>query len=183
MTAPVMVGPSPQGIGPAPCPDWDDVLADIGDRIRAERQARGWSETELGRRAGIARTTVRRLENGDASLRCFIQACTALEIPAEQLLSPQWRHPASTPVRGPGLSKTPTGLSERQALVLREAASGDSLSQVAARLDMDVQAVGAVLSRAYQRLGVALLPRNQRRAAAVRVAIQHGLFDAANRTS
>ncbi|MGW2384338.1 LuxR C-terminal-related transcriptional regulator [Streptomyces sp. NPDC001658] len=74
-------------------------------------------------------------------------------------------------------------LSPKQAEVLREAASGDSLSQVGARLGMDARAVGAVLSRAYQRLGVACLPPDQRRAAAARVAMQHGLFHLPNRTS
>lgn len=183
MTAPVLVGPSPAGGGPAPFLDWDDVLADIGDRVRAERQARGWSETELGRRAGIGRNTVRRLENGDVSLRCFVQACTALGVPVGELLSPAWKRPEPkhTP-NAEGVARQVT-LSPRQALVLCEAASGDSLAQVGVRLNMDPRAVGATLSRVYQRLGVAFLPQEQRRSAAARVAMQHGLFTPPNRTS
>jgi len=176
VSAPALVGPSPQGGGPVPSPDWDEMLADIGDRVRAERQARGWSETRLGRRAGMGRNTVRRLENGDASLRSFVLACTALGVGADRLLSPMWVRPASPAAAPAGSGRV--SLSPTQALVLREAASGDSLAQVGSRLDMDSRAVGAVLSRAYQRLGVACLPADERRSAAARVAMQHGLFAA-----
>lgn len=183
MTAPVMVGPSPQGGGPVPFPDWDDVLADIGDRIRAERLARGWSETELGRRAGLGRNTVRRLENGDASLRCFVQACAAMSVPVDGLLSPAWQRPEPKTMPGRSATRKPVSLSPRQAAVLREAASGDSLAQVGSRLGLGAQAVASEISRAYRRLGVAYLPREQRRAAAIRVAMQHGLFNPPKRTS
>lgn len=182
MSAPALVGPSPQGGGPDPSPDWDDLLADIGDRVRAERQARGWSETRLGRAAGMGRNTVRRLENGDASLRSFVLACTALGVDADRLLSPAWVRPYCPPTAAPaGAGRV--SLSPAQARVLREAASGDSLAQVGVRVGLDPRAVGAALSRAYQRLGVAYLPAGERRAAAARVAMQHGLFDPANRTS
>ncbi|MGW2520507.1 helix-turn-helix domain-containing protein [Streptomyces sp. NPDC001617] len=180
MTAPVMLGPSPQSGGPTPFPDWEDVLADIGDRVRAERQARGWSETELARRAGIGRNTVRRMEkSGDASLRCFVQACTGLGVTVDGLLSPAWQKPDPKPMPGVQAPRRPVSLSPRQVDVLREASSGDSLSQVGARLGMDVGTVGSTLSRVYRRLDVASLPQDERRAAAVRVAMQHGLFDAA----
>jgi transcriptional regulator with XRE-family HTH domain len=169
------VGPSPSGGGPVPSPDWDDVLADIGDRVRAERQARGWSQNRLGRRAGIGEDTVRRVENGEASIRTFALVCAALEVAMHDLLSPRWQRPDPA-VR-------PLSLSERQALVLGAAASGDSLTAVGARLGMDSRAVASNLSRAYRRLGVAHLPQEQRRAAAVRLAIQHGLFNPSNRTS
>lgn len=183
MSAPVLAGLSPSGGGPVPSRDWDDALADIGDRIRAERQARGWSETQLGQRAGMARTTVRRLENGDASLRCFVQACTALGVSGEMLLSPGWRRPDPKLVRHTAVRGRRGVLSPVQALVLREAACGDSLAQVGARLGMDARAVGSELSRAYRRLGVAFVPQEERRSAAVRVAMQNGLFTPPKRTS
>jgi DNA-binding CsgD family transcriptional regulator len=159
------------------------MLADIGERIRAERHARGWSEAWLGRKAGMGRNTVRRLENGDASLRSFVLACTALGVPMDRLLASSWKPPDQRHAEGP-TRQVRVSLSPREARVLREAASGDSLSRVGARLGMDSRAVGWTLSRVYQRLGVAHLARGERRAAAVRVAMHHGLFNPPeNRTS
>lgn len=181
MSAPVLVGPPSSGGGPAPFPDWDDVLADIGDRVRAERQARGWSVQRMSIHSGLPVITLRRLEAGSASMRVFVQACTALEVSMAYLLSEDWQMPDQKPVRSgpPG----PVGLSPRQEIVLREAASGDSLAQVGERLGLDSHAVGAALSRAYQRLGVTFLPARERRLAAVKVAVQHGLITLPNRTS
>ena len=160
-----MVGPSPQGAGPTLCPDWDDVLADIGDRVRAERQARGWSQTDLAHRAGISVQAARRLEEGSVWLRPLMKACWAFRVPVDHLLSEQWKTPERRPTLAP-----------RQVDVLREAGSGDSLTVVGVRLGMSSQAVGAALSRIYVRLGVADMPRGQRRQAAVRVARSNGLI-------
>ena len=175
--APQLVGPSTSSGGPDPSPDWDEVLADIGDRIRAERKARGWSVHRMSLRSGLPVITRKRLETGSGSRRVFAQACAGLDVSMSYLLSEGWRMPEAKAVRtaGPG----PVGLSPRQAEVLREAASGDSLAEVGARLGLDPRAVGAALSRAYQRLGVAFMPAGERRAAAVRVAATHGLIDAA----
>jgi DNA-binding CsgD family transcriptional regulator len=173
VSAPALVGPSPQGGGPVPSPDWDDLLADIGDRIRAERQARGWSRDDLARRARISKSAARQLEEGSVRLRPLMKACWAFRLPVDYLLSNQWKTPSRRPTLAP-----------RQVDVLREAASGDSLGQVGSRLGMRSQSVGATLSRIYVRLGVDGLPRDQRRAAAARVAMQHGLFSQpTNRTS
>ncbi|NUQ95811.1 MAG: transcriptional regulator [Streptomyces sp.] len=171
MTAPVLVGPQHDG-GPTPSPDVDDVLALVGDRIRAEREARGWSRDQLARRASISSATVRRLEDGNDRLRPLLAACRAFRLPVDYLLSAQWQAPSRRPTLAP-----------RQVEVLREAASGDSLPVVGARLGMGSQAVAAVLSRTYTRLGVADLPVNQRRSAAARVAAEYGLFDAQTRAS
>ena len=173
MTAPVMVGPSPQGGGPVPSQEWEDALADVADRIRAERKARGWSQTEMARQAGISKSTVQRLES-DVSVvvRHLLQACWALNVPVSYLLSDRWEMPSGRP-----------RLSPRQVDVLREVMSGDSLACVGARLEMSSQAVSSVLNRVYQRLDVAHIPVGERRSAAARVAIQHGLFTASNRTS
>lgn len=35
-----------------------------GDRVRAEREARGWTQHELARRANCGRTTITRIEDG-----------------------------------------------------------------------------------------------------------------------
>lgn len=173
MTAPVLVGPSPSGDGPVPFPDWDDVLADIGDRIRAERKARGWSQSELGQRAGLSRATVKRLENGVATLRCFVLACAALQVNIGDVLAGDWKLPALRPCL------TPT-----QARVLQAIAELGSTEMAAERLGMARDTVTSQLSQVYRRLDVTHVPRGaERRTAAVRVAVQHGLFTPPNRTS
>jgi len=40
----------------------------LGREIKLARKARGWPETELAERAGIARSTIQRIEQGDASV-------------------------------------------------------------------------------------------------------------------
>lgn len=174
--APQWVGPSSSSGGPAPSLDWEEVLADIGDRVRAERQARGWTETGLAERAHVDRDTVRRIQHGQGQLRALLQVCAALKVDVAYLLSSSWEMPE--PVRD-----TRPRLSPVQVTVLRAAAGGASLAQLAGELSMTAPAVGSVLTRVYQRLGVTHLPRNERRSGAVRVAMQHGLFDPQNRTS
>lgn len=39
-------------------------LKDFSDLVRRERRARGWTQAELGQRAGLATKHVSRLENG-----------------------------------------------------------------------------------------------------------------------
>jgi transcriptional regulator with XRE-family HTH domain len=161
--------------------DLDDYLADIGDRIRAERQARHWSIRTLSLHSGVPQETLRRLESGSASLRAFAQACMGLGVPMTDLLAEDWQMPEACVVREdqPGMAR----LSPQQKLVLAEAASGDSLSQVGARLGMDGHQVGAVLSRSYMRLGLSYLDRSERRKAAVRRAVELGLIPEPKRTS
>ncbi|MGQ0545734.1 MAG: helix-turn-helix domain-containing protein [Betaproteobacteria bacterium] len=52
-------------------PDWFIWAnsADLGHAILVAREAAGWSQTELGRRAGLNRKLVYRLENGVGSVR------------------------------------------------------------------------------------------------------------------
>jgi len=176
VTAPALVGPSSSSGGPVPSPDWDDILADIGDRIRAERQARGLAQQDLADRARLDRVTVRRLEDGIGSIRVFVQACWVLEVDPGQLMAEQWAMPA--PKASPRYS-----LSPRQAQVLQAVAGGDSLSRVGVHLGLDRSTVASFLSQAYRRLGVADLPVRERRAVAIRVAMKHGLFTSSNRTS
>jgi DNA-binding CsgD family transcriptional regulator/DNA-binding XRE family transcriptional regulator len=171
VSVPVQVAPSRTG-GATPVANPDVLLEDVAVRIRAEREARGWSRDQLARRAGISRSAVGRLEAGDVWLRSLAKACTALRVPVDYLLSDRWMPPARKPT-----------LTPVQVTVLGEAASGDSLEAVGDRLRMTSQAVSSVLSKIYVRLGVADLPRDQKRAAAVRVASAHGLLDPRNRTS
>ncbi|MEV6702711.1 LuxR C-terminal-related transcriptional regulator [Streptomyces sp. NPDC051453] len=67
-------------------------------------------------------------------------------------------------------------LTPRQAEVLAAAASGDSLTVIAARVGTNRPQVAARLAEAYQRLEVTHLPRDGRRAAAVRAARHRGLI-------
>lgn len=150
--------------------DWDDVLADVGDRIRAERQARGWSHSELARRAGVGLNTAKRLEeNGAGTLRVFAVVCGALGMEMGALLSDQWQRPELAPA----LPLTPA-----QAKVLRAVSGGESLSVVAVRLGMPRDGLASRLSEIYRRLEVVHVPRGvERRMAAVRIARESGLLD------
>jgi transcriptional regulator with XRE-family HTH domain len=149
------------------------VLADIGDRIRAERQARGWSQTELGLRAGLSLNTIKRLENGHTTLRGFVAACAALQIGVGQVLASDWQLPAHRP------SLTPS-----QVRVLRAVAEAGDAQGAAALLGVPRDALSSRLSEIYRRLGVTEFPKGaERRSAAVRMAVQHGLITPQNRTS
>lgn len=168
MTAPVMVGPSPSGGGPAPSPDWDDVLADIGDRIRAERRARGWSQTALGQRAGLSLATIKRLENGETTLRGFVAACAALQVDIGTILAGEWQMPVLKP------SLTPI-----QVRVLEAVAEVGTPELAAQRLGVARDTVTSRLSEIYRRLDLVHVPRGaERRAAAVRVAREYCLIAA-----
>ena len=67
-------------------------------------------------------------------------------------------------------------LTPRQADVLTAAATGAPLSQVAHQLGITREAAASHLARAYQRLDVTHIPRDGRRAAAVRAAVRRGLI-------
>lgn len=167
MTAPVLVGPSPAAGGSVPCPDWDEVLADIGDRIRAERQARGWSESRLAARAGLSRATVKRLEAGAVTLRVFSQSCFALEVDMAHVLSDQWRMPTSR-----------VHLTAWQVQLLSSVANGETLAEAASSLGLAREGLAARLSKIYARMGLSDVPKDARRAEALRIASEHGLINA-----
>ena len=140
-------------------------MADIGDRIRAERQARGWSQERLGEQAGMTKHQIRRMESGVIGMRNLLIACWALGVDVGYLLSDGWRLPASEP-----------SLTPRQAEVLSAAADGAPLAVVAQRLEMPREGLASHLSDIYVRLGVADRGLGERRAAAVRVAQQLSLI-------
>ena len=45
----------------------DTLSQRIGDRLRTEREARGWSQSELAERAGVSRAMIHKIERGDSS--------------------------------------------------------------------------------------------------------------------
>lgn len=45
----------------------DDLDARLGERVRAERQARGWSSAELAARSGVSRAMIHRVERAESS--------------------------------------------------------------------------------------------------------------------
>jgi transcriptional regulator with XRE-family HTH domain len=150
--------------------DWEETLADIGDRVRAERQARRWSRAELARRAGIAIATAQRLEeHGASTLRVFAQVCGALGMDMGALLSDEWRMPERSAC-----------LTSGQVRVLRAVSGGEPLSVVASQLGMPADGLGSRLSEIYRRLDVVHVPRGvERRMAAVDAARKRGLLNAA----
>lgn len=171
MTAPVQVGPPTSG--PTAVPDWEEELADIGDRIRAERQGRGWTQEDLARYAGMDQPTVKRMEAGACTLRTFVRACWALGVSMDRLLADDWQMPVKR-----------LTLTARQAQVLETVADGRPLSTAARDLGMTREGLSSVLTAVYRRLGVTQVPRGpQRRAAAVQVAVRHGILASQIRAS
>jgi DNA-binding CsgD family transcriptional regulator len=67
-------------------------------------------------------------------------------------------------------------LSPRQLQALTAAATGATLTEIGDQLGITREHVSMLLSNAYRRLDVTHLPRNQRRAAAVRAAVRRGLI-------
>lgn len=157
----------------APFQDREELLADIGDRIRAERHARGWTQDQLGQRSGLSRKVIEHMENGKTSMPLLglADVCAGLGIPLSALLSESWEMPAG--------ADRERGLTPRQAHILQVAASGLPLARVAVLVGTSRQVVAARLSEAYRVLGVSDKPRDERRAAAMRVAEARGLFDTA----
>lgn len=67
-------------------------------------------------------------------------------------------------------------LSPRQLQALTAAATGATLTQIGAQLGITREHASMLLSHAYRRLDVGHLPRDQKRAAAVRIAVRRGLI-------
>src|SRR3954452_15443456 len=69
--------------------DLKPVLLREGRKVRAARTRRRWSQAELGRRAGLAQTTLSKLERGDGgtlSLESWQQVALVLALPLDLTL-------------------------------------------------------------------------------------------------
>lgn len=174
VTTTVPKGPSQSSGGPAPF-DVDDYLADMGDRIRAERQSRRWTQAELARRSSLQVQTLAYIEHGRTRiyLSSIAQICGALGITVGYLLADDWTMPELPDRNAPRLSR-------RQAEVFRLAVvEGLTLGQAAAVTGETRQVMGSRLTSAYRSLGVqGIREPQQRRVVALRVAHQHGLIPA-----
>lgn len=67
-------------------------------------------------------------------------------------------------------------LSPRQLQALTAAATGAALSEIGRQLGVTREQASYLLSHAYRRLDVSHLPRDQKRAAAVRIAVRRGII-------
>lgn len=57
------------------------TAAAFGQAVKAARKDRGWSQTELGKHAGISRPTVARIENGqDGHTTILDKVASALDL-------------------------------------------------------------------------------------------------------
>ena len=69
----------------------DELAAELGRRVRAERLRLDWTQQTLAKRAGVSRWTVTRMESGEpVSLPNFLAVVTAMHRSADldQLLRP-----------------------------------------------------------------------------------------------
>lgn len=64
------------------------VLAEFGERVRAARDVRGWTQEQLGERTGLTRVQISRIEHGAREIRLttLLRLLAALAIPSTELL-------------------------------------------------------------------------------------------------
>ena len=67
-------------------------------------------------------------------------------------------------------------LSPRQLEALTAAATGATLQHIGQQLGITREHASMLLSHAYRRLDLSHLPRDQKRAAAIRIAVQRGII-------
>lgn len=171
MSTAVRTVPSPSGGGTSPAlTDPEQLLADVGDRIRAERQARSWTLPQFSDRVGLCVRVLTGIESGSRRLTLMhLHAiCHALGMTMPDLLSDGWVMPEQ-PVRR-------RALTPHQVQILRLLTDTVSLSRLGVMVGTSSQAVASRLSEAYRLLGVKHLPLDVRRAAAVRAAEELGVF-------
>jgi phage repressor protein C with HTH and peptisase S24 domain len=59
---------------------------DVGDRIKSQREAKGWSQAQLGRLVGISQPAIKKIEDGDTQNSRFIaRIAAALQLPLSEL--------------------------------------------------------------------------------------------------
>ena len=74
----------------------DDLLRDVGQRIRTARTATGWSQEDLAHRCGLHRTYIGSVERGERNLSVLnvVLIATVLEIDPATLVSGLRRLPS-----------------------------------------------------------------------------------------
>ncbi len=87
----------------------DDVAFNLGNNVRQLREARGLTQQEIARIAGVPRPTWANLESGAANptLAVLVRAADALQVSLEELIAPprtssRFFPAASLPVRARG---------------------------------------------------------------------------------
>lgn len=67
----------------------DDLDRCLGERIRTEREARGWSLTELSERAAVSRAMIHKVERGESSPTAALlgRLCAAFSISISTLMA------------------------------------------------------------------------------------------------
>ncbi len=95
----------------------DGTPLDLGERVRALRKARDWTLEQAARQAGLARSTLSKIENGQMSptYDALKKLAVGLEISVPQLFTP----PQAEKVNG-RLSITKSGQGSAQATVTYE---------------------------------------------------------------
>jgi len=98
-------------------PDATGTPLDLGERVRALRKARNWTLEQAARQAGLARSTLSKIENGQMSptYDALKKLATGLEISVPQLFTP----PQAEKVNG-RLAVTKSGQGSAQATVTYE---------------------------------------------------------------
>ena len=65
------------------------------NRVKANREAQGWSQGELARRLGVSRQTINAVETDkyDPSLPLALRMATLFAVPVDQLFIDSWEQP------------------------------------------------------------------------------------------
>ena len=93
--------------------DTGSASGSVGERVRALREERGWSQTELGVRSGVEQTIISRMERGrmsNPSHRAIAALASALGVTAEALVGQE-------PPRTASLASEPSTLEAAVLLV------------------------------------------------------------------
>jgi transcriptional regulator with XRE-family HTH domain len=77
----------------------DNVETRLAQCVKAERQARGWSQADLATHAGVAKASVSKIERGEMSP----SAGLLVRLAAAFDLTLAWLHGAAASAFGPGL--------------------------------------------------------------------------------
>jgi transcriptional regulator with XRE-family HTH domain len=105
----------------------------VMQRLNAARRLKGWSWTELARRAGVSNSTLSDLSKGHRTWMTLrwgtgARICRALTISIDALLAP-WREDLSS-VNPPGSDAWPLTQPEREAYIMRLTAQAEMMRRL-----------------------------------------------------